>query len=377
MEEIHAHSDPDGAVCEPIQDPHARLVLRKNILRRAAKAGAYFSKAATNTPERRTWRTRLHLRWISLRPGVAFASGVVLTLASGGLVLQQRAARRSAVVESLRPSTNNIASQNAGYEQSGGTLPPAPRESAAREAKLELALAQAQTESERLLGELKELRSKTAQFEADDHAATDRITQLEDQLARAAANESRVQAELVVLRGAEVTAQSALAAKEREVQDLNARFEEQSAGIERESQLLSKGKEIRDIVAARNLHIIDVYDTDAKGKTKKAFGRVFYTEGKSLLFYAYDLPAHRAENANYDFYAWGKSDGNREPVRSLGLLYSDDQSQKRWVLNITDPRVLAQIDSVFITLERTDSPGNRPTGKEILSAYLHSPANHP
>jgi hypothetical protein len=58
-------------------------------------------------------------------------------------------------------------------------------------------------------------------------------------------------------------------------------------------------------------------------------------------------------------------------------MYSDDQAQKRWVLKVTDPEVLSQIDSVFVTLERTDNPGNRPRGKELLSAYLHSPANHP
>jgi len=33
------------------------------------------------------------------------------------------------------------------------------------------------------------------------------------------------------------------------------------------------------LVAARNLHIVDVYDADPSGKRQRAFGRVFYTEG--------------------------------------------------------------------------------------------------
>src|SRR5262249_3237094 len=239
------------------------------------------------------------------------------------------------------------------------------------------AMAEAKARIDRLARERTELLSSAGQLKEAEVAAEQRITDLEQRLTLASASEARVQAELSALREAHATVAANLAAKERNVRELNAKLEEQSAVVERETELLSAGREIRDVVAARNLHIIDVYDTDGRGKTKTAFGRVFYTEGKSLLFYAYDLPAHRIENAKYGFYAWGKSDRSQPAVRNLGLLYSEDQAQKRWVLNITDPQVLAEIDSVFITLEHTDKPGSQPHGKEILSAYLHSPANHP
>ena len=39
-------------------------------------------------------------------------------------------------------------------------------------------------------------------------------------------------------------------------------------------------------MAARQLHVIDVRDTDPNGEPANAFGRVFLTEGKSLTFYA-------------------------------------------------------------------------------------------
>ena len=41
--------------------------------------------------------------------------------------------------------------------------------------------------------------------------------------------------------------------------------------------------------------VVDAYDPDANGKTEKAVGRVFYTQGKSLVFYTYDLSASRSD----------------------------------------------------------------------------------
>ena len=49
------------------------------------------------------------------------------------------------------------------------------------------------------------------------------------------------------------------------------------------------------------MHIVDVYDSDANGKTRKAVGRVFFTEGNSLMFYAYDLSTSRSESGKYAY----------------------------------------------------------------------------
>jgi hypothetical protein len=42
-----------------------------------------------------------------------------------------------------------------------------------------------------------------------------------------------------------------------------------------------------------------------------------------------------------------------------------------------DPKILEEIDTVFVTLEPAGSPFSNPTGKPILEAYFGTPPNHP
>src|SRR5215475_12682626 len=102
--------------------------------------------------------------------------------------------------------------------------------------------------------------------------------------------------------------------------------------LERERQLLGAGREIRDIVGARNLHIVDVADVATRG-LRKPFGRVFYTEAKSLIFYAYDL----ATTGKQTLIVWGSREGDPTSTRMLGILINDDKAQKRWAMNFRDP----------------------------------------
>jgi anti-sigma factor RsiW len=178
-------------------------------------------------------------------------------------------------------------------------------------------------------------------------------------------------------QGAKSSDTATLVSLEVQVQDLTKKLNTQNASLDREHDLLSHGREIRDIIGARNLHIIDVYDTDTQGATRKPFARAFYTEGKSLVYYAYDLPQQRSEDAKYSYVAWGENNGNKASVKKIGILFHDDQTQKRWSLNFADPKVLAEIDSVFITLERTDVEAAEPKGKRMLTAYLGTSPNHP
>jgi len=125
--------------------------------------------------------------------------------------------------------------------------------------------------------------------------------------------------------------------------------------------------ELRDLIAARNLHVADVSDVATTENQPKPFGRVFYTRGKSLVLFAYDLSKTRP---NQTFYAWGSRQNDPHRPQSLGALRTDDQTQKRWILEFSDPKVLAQIDSVYVTLEPTNKPGDAPNGRKLLSAYL-------
>jgi len=158
---------------------------------------------------------------------------------------------------------------------------------------------------------------------------------------------------------------------------MNEKLQEQSSLKERDQDVLAAETKLRELVGARNLHIVDVYDTDANGKTKKAVGRVFYTQGRSLVFYAYDLSTNHLETGKYAYYVWSHREGDDQNVRNLGTLDPDDVSQKRWTLKVNDAKALSNIDRVFVTLEQNSKLDLRPHGKKILSAYLGSPANHP
>jgi hypothetical protein len=243
--------------------------------------------------------------------------------------------------------------------------------------------------------ELAKLREQRA-------TATAKVTALESSMAAVSANRDEIQqqldkaradlaqmtenysivsrelasarSELESARTTTLNDKAALLAQSKRIEELWQHPSVPNGYIERERELLAADRDIRELMGARNLHIIDVHDRDLKGKARRSFGRVFYTEGKSLIFYAFDLSDPNLKDAS--FQAWGhKEDGSRKEV-SLGLFYMDDKQQSRWVLRFNDPAVLAEIDSVFVTVEPL---GGRktPSGEKLLYAFLNLDANHP
>lgn len=103
---------------------------------------------------------------------------------------------------------------------------------------------------------------------------------------------------------------------------------------------------------------------------------MFYTRGKSLIFYAYDLDQQKAAKAASTFQAWGRRGPNWQQALPLGIFYEDNVSKKRWVLKLNDPKVLAQIDAVFVTVE-PNGGSQKPSDKRLLFAHLRVDANHP
>jgi hypothetical protein len=132
----------------------------------------------------------------------------------------------------------------------------------------------------------------------------------------------------------------------------------------------------RDLFGARDLHIVDVYDVDGSGKTKRTFGRVYYAEKKLLLFYAFDLQAKQNARRTAGFQAWGYRQGDEDKPHNLGLFLMDDPVVSRWVLKVNDTRVLERIDAVFVTLEPPNGSPS-PRGRRLLYANLGGPPNHP
>jgi hypothetical protein len=168
-----------------------------------------------------------------------------------------------------------------------------------------------------------------------------------------------------------------IANQQKQLDDLTADIKAQNEVLGQERQLLSAGRDIRDMMGARNLHIIDVFDADMSGSNRRAFGRVFYTEGKSLVFYAFDLSGGASVvNAKHSFQAWGLRDGVKDSAKSLGIFYVDDAAQKRWVLKVEDPMVLKQIDSVFVTVEPFGG-AEKPSTHKLLYAFMRNQPNHP
>ena len=141
-------------------------------------------------------------------------------------------------------------------------------------------------------------------------------------------------------------------------------------------QLPSAGPELADLMGARDLFIADVYDIDKTGLPKKPFGRVFYTKGKSLLFYAFDLDRQPGVKAASTFQVWGRRGyGDTHPL-NMGMMYLDNETSKRWMLKFSDTKALSQVDAVFVTIEPYGG-SDAPKGRQLLYASLRTPANHP
>ena len=134
--------------------------------------------------------------------------------------------------------------------------------------------------------------------------------------------------------------------------------------------------EAREILGARDLHIVDVYDVDDSGAASRAYGRIYYVNHRLLVFYAFDLSGLEKNHKLVAFQAWGFRQPRSSKVESLGLFYLDNATLNRWALRISNPEVLARIDTLFVTVE---PPGGSrfPKGRRLLMASLAGPPNHP
>ncbi len=214
-----------------------------------------------------------------------------------------------------------------------------------------------------LLARLTERDSAIADLQSKLHQAHDAVANVRGDLEREQSGSAQKQAALVEAQ--------------LKIRELSDQLAQNSRALDRERDLLTAGRDVRELMAARNLHIVDVFDTDRRGKTRPSFGRIFFTEGRSLLFYAYDLNDSRVVDGGYHYRVWGKKEGPNQRAKSLGIFYSDDKSQKRWVFQFDDPAVLNEIDSVFVTLEAPTGNSNQPKGEKLMYAYLRGQANHP
>jgi hypothetical protein len=159
------------------------------------------------------------------------------------------------------------------------------------------------------------------------------------------------------------------------VRDREQALDRTESEVTKSQELLAHDRDIRELMGARDLYMADVHDVSGKG-TAKTYGRVFYTKGKRLIFYAFDLDAQTGLQNARSFQAWGRRGPDRQEARSLGIFYEDNVSKKRWVLKADDPQSLEDIDAVFVTVE-PNGGSQHPSGKQLLFAYLRISPNHP
>jgi hypothetical protein len=169
--------------------------------------------------------------------------------------------------------------------------------------------------------------------------------------------------------------EASLVEQQARITELSNKLRVASATLDMERRLAASGRDLPALMAARQLHVIDVHDTDPNGNPSQAFGRVFLAEGKSLTFYAFDLDEDKAANGKHSFQVWAALESGKNSARSLGFLRLDAKTQGRWVLNVENPELVKQISSVFVTVEPA-AGGQQPDGQKLLYAYLGD-ANHP
>ena len=243
-------------------------------------------------------------------------------------------------------------------------------------------IAELRQPSARRLAEINGLKAAKDRLENDLRAGdttkqelAQQRTELAQKLDATLSSSQGLQQKLELLT--EQSAQDAERAKtlDAKVNDLNRLLHEREVGLDQKDELLAHDRDIRDLIGARDLYIAEVYDVARTGETQKPFGRVFYTRGKSLIFYAYDLDQQAALKKANAFQAWGRRGPDRQQALNLGVFYVDNASKKRWVLKCDDPKTLAQIDAVFVTVE-PNGGSQEPSGKSLLFAYLRVDANH-
>jgi len=333
------------------------------------------SQSSTNVGQRFTYRpSRLEWRavWMSLAAVVLLAIALAVTAYRTGV---KRGAEIASTTEPAKPGTTlEEQASDAGHERAQLLAQVAEQDSMIGELKRQVA------EEHRRIGALKgasEVHSQKPSGTADRRDARDL------ELAAAEAKLLELQRTIDTLTGqrnAVASEASSLDAKVAEltqlVRDREREVDEKQEQIAKQQDLLDHDRDIRELMGARDLYVAEVHDVAGTGQTDKTYGRIFYTRGKRLIFYAYDLDGQPGLKSASTFQAWGRRGPAKEQARSLGIFYEDNAGKKRWVLKATDPQALDDIDAVFVTVE-PNGGSQHPSGKPLLFAYLRVSPNHP
>jgi hypothetical protein len=314
--------------------------------------------------------------------GMLLAAGLILAVASGAYRLglhKQTQAEVKTTPDSAQSPVQKLVQENNAVEEL----------SAARTKKLGELQSESsakQREIDKLQSALRAVEIRSSELAAANGQSADQLqsllqqrTELSAQLQSVSQAYENDRAELSSLRSERDKTLQQASALESKISDLSATNRDQERRLKDAEQYLTSDRDIRELMGARKLYIADVFDVDGSSRTKKPFGRVFYTQGKSLIFYAFDLDREPGVVNASTFQVWGQREGpqGEQPLpMNLGILYMDNESNRRWVLRFDDPKQLAEIDAVFVTIEPRGG-SHKPTSKPFLYALLRNEVNHP
>jgi hypothetical protein len=363
----------------PLPEPSARdrdlqqlqgASYRQRFLERASAEGVRFTPEALGEKRRRITPSFFR-NWRPYALGIA--SAVVVMAVASVVVLPEllsRLAVNKVAISNPKPAvappglagpSSDLSARDSDPAATVVQFPQAKQDAEKRLDLLRRELAREQTNYQQLLQESERWKEQAARLQSKGQQDEEQIGQARTQVEKLSKDNDQLTASLV--------------SQQFRIKDLSDEVENQKAAVERERQLTAAARDVRELMGARNLHIIDVADLDGQGRSKKSFGRVFYTEGKSLIFYAFDL-SQKGSASKVSFQAWGQNRSSSSSVKNLGVFHVDDQVQKRWVLRVDNPELLKSVESVFVTVE--PGPGrDKPSGQKLLYAYLGTQANHP
>jgi predicted nucleic acid-binding Zn-ribbon protein len=323
-------------------------------------------------------QTRKQMNWDHV--WLSFAACVLLSIALGIYAYRIGKSRSMGVTQTV-PDGNDAQIEalerqisDAGRERDGLRSQLAQRDRAVADFKREI---QEQSVS---LNEMKAAQTVLENSMENDQAEKQQVAVEQSELAQklnsAQASLDKARSDLGAITRERSENEVRSADLEGQIRDLSGRLRDREQTIGKQEELLSHDRDVRELMGARDLYIAEIYDVARDGVTQKPYGRVFYTKGKSLIFYAYDLDQQASVKNARTFQAWGQHGPDRRQALNLGIFYEDNAAKKRWVLKFDDPKTLDQIDAVFVTVEPNGGSA-KPSGSPLLFTYLRIEANHP
>jgi len=321
-------------------------------------------------------RTQINWNYVWL----PFAACILLTIALGIFAYRIGKGRRVEVVQGISHTADTQIEaleqqmSDVGYEREGLRTELAQRDRVISDLRHEIQIQSASLDE--ISSAQANLEKSIQNDDAEKQQSTQERSTLLENLNTAQTSLEKTQTQLASLERQRAGDQSRADGLAAQVNDLHAQLRDREQTLGKQEDLLAHDRDVRELMGARDLYIAEIYNVAGDGVTQKPYGRVFYTKGKSLIFYAYDLDKEAGVRTASTFQAWGKHGPDRGQALNLGIFYEDNAAKKRWVLKFDDPKTLEQIDAIFVTVEPAGG-SNKPSGSPLLFTYLKIGPNHP